>query len=115
MLTGPNPTDRGKPGSKYHILCEAGGLPLAIGVTGANRHDSMMLERCSTGCGRCGAVGASLGGPDAARASCTRTRATTTGVAATTSAAAGSPPESPAAASRAKSGSGGIAGWSSAL
>ena len=37
---GPNPTDRGKPGTKRHLLVERGGLPLAAGLTGANRHDS---------------------------------------------------------------------------
>src|SRR6476646_8833429 len=26
--TGPNPTDRGKPGSKHHVLTEAQGVPL---------------------------------------------------------------------------------------
>ena len=26
--TGPNPTDRGKPGSKHHLLTEANGTPL---------------------------------------------------------------------------------------
>lgn len=43
-LTGPNPTDRGKPGTKRHILTERGGLPLAKLLTGANRHDSMVFE-----------------------------------------------------------------------
>lgn len=43
-LTGPNPTDRGKLGTKYHVLVTADGLPLAIMVSGANRHDSMLLE-----------------------------------------------------------------------
>src|SRR3712207_2829390 len=43
-LTGPNPTDRGKAGSKYHLLVDANGLPLNIAVSGANRHDSMFLE-----------------------------------------------------------------------
>jgi transposase len=27
-LTGPSPTDRGKAGSKYHVLCDRNGLPL---------------------------------------------------------------------------------------
>lgn len=43
-LTGPNPTDRGKRGSTYHLVCDAAGLPLAVAVTGANRHDSMLIE-----------------------------------------------------------------------
>lgn len=42
--TGPNPTDRGKLGSKRHVLTDARGLPLAILVSGANRHDSMLFE-----------------------------------------------------------------------
>ena len=43
-LIGPNPTDRGKPGTKRHILTERGGLPLAKLLTGANRHDSVVFE-----------------------------------------------------------------------
>ena len=41
---GPNPTDRGKPGTKRHVLVDAGGIPLALGLTPANMHDSTMLE-----------------------------------------------------------------------
>jgi transposase len=43
--TGPNPTDWGKLGSKRHLVVDARGVPLAITVTGANRHDSMAFER----------------------------------------------------------------------
>ena len=43
-LTGPNPTDRGKPGSKYHLLVDRNGIPLAVGLSAANTHDSMLLE-----------------------------------------------------------------------
>jgi transposase len=43
-LTGPNPTDRGKPGSKYHLLVDRRGIPLAVGLSAANTHDSMLLE-----------------------------------------------------------------------
>jgi transposase len=43
--TGPNPTDRGKLESKRHLVVDARGVPLAITVTGANRHDSMAFER----------------------------------------------------------------------
>ena len=42
--TGPNPTDRGKPGSKRHVLVDANGIPLALELTPANVHDSTMLE-----------------------------------------------------------------------
>lgn len=43
-LIGPNPVDRSKNGTKYHLLVTADGLPLAIAITGANRHDSMLVE-----------------------------------------------------------------------
>ncbi|WP_373429199.1 IS5 family transposase [Streptomyces sp. V4I23] len=42
-LTGRNPVDRGKKGSKLHVLSDAQGLPLALGVSGANVHDSQAL------------------------------------------------------------------------
>jgi putative transposase len=38
--TGKNPTDRGKLGSKRHILVDGRGAPLAVIVTGAQAHDS---------------------------------------------------------------------------
>lgn len=34
--TGPNPTDRGKLGSKHHLLTDGHGIPLAIRLTAAN-------------------------------------------------------------------------------
>ena len=37
--TGRNPTDRGKQGSKIHLLVDKRGAPLAVFITGANRHD----------------------------------------------------------------------------
>ena len=37
--TGPNPTDRGKSGTKRHLLIDGRGAPLAVYVTGAHRHD----------------------------------------------------------------------------
>jgi putative transposase len=37
--TGRNPTDRGKHGSKRHLLVDGRGAPLAIVVSGANAHD----------------------------------------------------------------------------
>ncbi|MFD7645673.1 IS5 family transposase [Kitasatospora sp. NPDC059795] len=42
-LTGPNPVDRGKYGSKIHLLTERTGLPLSLAVSGANLHDSQAL------------------------------------------------------------------------
>jgi IS5 family transposase len=43
-LVGPNPTDRGKPGTKRHLFTDATGLPLAVLVTGANVHDCKVFE-----------------------------------------------------------------------
>lgn len=37
--TGPNPTDRGKLGTKRHILTDQRGTPLSAIITGANTHD----------------------------------------------------------------------------
>lgn len=42
-LTGPNPTDRGKNGSKVHVICDRAGLPLSVGISAANVHDSQAL------------------------------------------------------------------------
>ncbi|WP_262285489.1 IS5 family transposase [Micromonospora sp. MA102] len=42
-MTGPNPVNRGKPGSKIHVVCDRTGLPLAVVVTAANVHDSQLL------------------------------------------------------------------------
>jgi transposase len=41
--TGPNPTDRRKKGSKHHMVTDANGIPLAVRLTGANRHDVTQL------------------------------------------------------------------------
>jgi IS5 family transposase len=40
---GRNRTDKGKPGSKHHVLTDRNGIPLAVEVTAANVHDSRML------------------------------------------------------------------------
>ena len=40
---GPNPTDRGKEGTKRSTLVEGAGVPLAVVVAGANRHDMKLL------------------------------------------------------------------------
>jgi len=36
--------DRGKPGSKMNVLSDAKGLPLVVGVSAANVHDSLALK-----------------------------------------------------------------------
>jgi len=41
--TGPNPTDRGKCGTKRSLLVDGRGAPIGIVVSGANRHDSPLL------------------------------------------------------------------------
>jgi transposase len=41
--TGPNPTDRGKPGSKYHLVVDRNGVPLAAHLSPANAHDATQL------------------------------------------------------------------------
>ena len=42
--TGRNPTDRGKCGSKRHLLTDGAGVPLALVLSGANRTDMKKLE-----------------------------------------------------------------------
>jgi IS5 family transposase len=41
---GANPVDRGKPGSKLHLVCDGGGLPLTAVVTAANVNDITMFQ-----------------------------------------------------------------------
>jgi len=41
---GPNPTDRGKKGTKRSVLVEADGGPLAVVISGANVHDTKLLN-----------------------------------------------------------------------
>jgi transposase len=43
-LTGANPVDRAKRGSKLHLAGEGTGLPLSVLVTGANTNDSLVFE-----------------------------------------------------------------------
>ena len=41
---GPDPTNRGRPGTKRHLIGDRQGIPLASLLTGANRHDSKVFE-----------------------------------------------------------------------
>jgi putative transposase len=41
--SGPNPTDRAKRGVKRSLLTDGAGIPLAIAIDGANRHDMKLL------------------------------------------------------------------------
>ena len=42
--TGPNPVDRGRPGSKHHLITDRNGIPLVVGLTAANVNDCKMQE-----------------------------------------------------------------------
>jgi transposase len=42
-LTGPNPTDRAKMGTKYHVAVD--GIPVACVATAANVNDTQLFER----------------------------------------------------------------------
>ena len=44
-LTGPNPTDRAKKGTKYHVATTGDGVPVACAVTCANVNDTVPFER----------------------------------------------------------------------
>ena len=48
-LTGPNPTDRGKQGTKYHIATTGDGVPVACAATAANVNDTVVFERLFLG------------------------------------------------------------------
>jgi len=41
--TGPNPTDRRKPGSKHHLIVDGRGVPLEVQLSAANRPGIMQL------------------------------------------------------------------------
>jgi transposase len=43
--TGPNPTDRGKAGTKHHVLTDGQGLPLTGELTAANVPEGQRLEK----------------------------------------------------------------------
>ncbi|WP_188540688.1 IS5 family transposase, partial [Kocuria dechangensis] len=40
---GPSPVDRGRPGSKHHLIVDAHGIPLQVTLTGGNRNDVTQL------------------------------------------------------------------------
>ncbi|MDD2761797.1 MAG: transposase [Methylomonas sp.] len=40
---GRNPTDRGKSGSKIHLLTDQEGMPYGVALAGANIHDSRLV------------------------------------------------------------------------
>jgi len=42
--TGPDPTNRGKLGSKRHVLSDERGVPLAVVISAANRNDMKVAD-----------------------------------------------------------------------
>lgn len=42
-LTGPNPTDRGKPGTKYHLVVATDGISLTVMSCAANVYDTKLF------------------------------------------------------------------------
>src|SRR4051794_25132810 len=44
-LTGPNPTDRGKAGTKYHVVASTDGIPLGAVPSAAKVHDTRIFPR----------------------------------------------------------------------
>jgi hypothetical protein len=48
-LTGPSPVDRGRTGSKHHLIVDPSGIPLAATPTGGNRNDVTQLLAGSIG------------------------------------------------------------------
>lgn len=43
LATGSNPTDRGKTGTKRHLLTDGRGVPISVVISGANRTDMRKL------------------------------------------------------------------------
>lgn len=41
--TGPNPTDRGKRGTKRSVLTDGRGVPIGVVLAGANRNDHLLM------------------------------------------------------------------------
>jgi len=64
-VTGPNPTDKGHPGCRRHLVVEAQGIPLAVRLTKANVHDSQPFTELLDAPPRC--AGAAVAGPSGAR------------------------------------------------
>ena len=73
--TGPNPTDRGKRGSKRHLIVDGGGVPLTVILTAANVHDAKVVEELLIALNRSDAPAGDV--LASAPRSCMQTRATT--------------------------------------
>lgn len=55
--TGRNPTDRGKRGWKWSLMCDRQGIPVGWATDGANRHDSTLLAPTLTAAADRGLLG----------------------------------------------------------
>lgn len=73
--TGQSPVDRGRTGSKHHLITDATGIPLATTLTGGNRNDVTQLIPLLQAVPP---VPGKRGRPGAARTWCWATAATTT-------------------------------------
>lgn len=49
---------RCRPGSKHHLICDSGGIPLAVTLTGGSRNDITQLMPLVDRCHRSAAAGA---------------------------------------------------------
>src|SRR3954463_11580639 len=68
-LTGPNPTDRGKAGTKSPLVASSGGLPLAVVPSAANVHDTRLFPHLlRLALAACAAIGRLYAGAGAASA-----------------------------------------------
>lgn len=43
-MTGPSPVDRGKSGTKIHVLSDRAGIPVSVGISAANTNDAAALR-----------------------------------------------------------------------
>lgn len=64
---GPSPVDRARSGSKHHLITDAGGVPLAISLTGGQRDDVTQLMALIDGIGP---VAGRSAGPASAPSGC---------------------------------------------
>jgi transposase len=105
--TGKNPTDRGKQGTKRHLVVDAHGIPLAVLVSAANVHDSKMMLATVDAIEPIRAAGLV-----ADRTSSMPTRVTTTVTSVWPCASAASSPASPAVVSSPRTAWDATGGWS---
>lgn len=47
--TGPSPVDRGRTGSKHHVIVDRHGTPVAVSLTGGSRHDDRSTDAARRG------------------------------------------------------------------